>query len=1393
MLLHAHVASAQWYNTNPGHGGQLQHVICDPNIDGRMYLCSDMEGYYVSDDYGQKWIYHPSSPFNNIFNITVAPSNSNTLLMGATNGVALSKDAGTTWTVLEDLIDYPVQALAIDPNNEDIMYFAPSWLEDEVKEFSPTGVREVYSTKDGGTTWHKANYIVGSGKRNVFTLSVHPSLGDVVLAAQEGLFSSSDNGTTWSLIEAPSNTGDCMGAAISPDGTWVYALYIRNDGNSGLYVRKYDNGTWVELDANGIMQEKDQTHWRPIISDKSTATQHYVMMGTFYRGGNEVENALLEGSFNVSGDVVAGTISNAFMWPGMDIKEIGWNEYRGVTRTYNYFPDSWTNNSFTRGAFIMSQQSAYVGDVTEPSTWDCVTSTYVKTLNGRRFFRTNGTASTFNWDMTGYKNYVVQGMADNGLVESYDGGESWNQPTIVNQGNWNSDALETILADGEEPLILAATANGFGGAIDKWDGRLLMKRIKNLEGPSDTFSVLIDGNTGSTKGLGNNNRISSIHSDPLQPERVYISTIGGAYVTDNIFELIKNNSDYYFRKITSGETESQGRKIMSDPVNSDIVYYRCSNGSFRGERQVNGEYLWTKLLINGSSEGLEGQWGSNGDFTVWADGATSYLLVTKGNSSDMDYELFLSDDNGNNFTSVVDRETALTFNHPTWLDIFNNKTAFGGLVGQNKEFYFTFHAREHGEKITRGIAFFKARIGDNLSDITLEDLTGDPNGHYIEFPVARRGKIWKDENERQHLYVATMGTGMWKLALQKPEAPVGIIDVDQDEAQIPATIQFDASASQPFEDRTIVKYEWDFGDGTTAEGVTASHTYENEGVYVVTLLVTDDLGDQGRTTKSIRALDLTLSSKITTTQTVGFAPLYIGLDGSESKSGDVDIVAYRWILNDNVVSEEVKFNPYHKEAGSFTYVLEIEDANGEKASSAIDIEVSKFTGESTGYKRLIREDFEGFTIIDPNNNGQLWGGEPRHAKLAEDNNAKIHFGPTWGIHASSGYEQSTGLYSAFVQNDEVFSLEELDISGHDHVKISLGLMKFSVVDGTAVQNDDNGESLLFEYSTDGTTWTEISLANKFNYNNEENPLWYWVELDEQFPSVENLRLRWTRKGDANDLNTLWRIDDVVFSVPTGVIMDKPKINVIASNTSVDKNEMITLSAEVFGTVSKIEWDFGNDMDVAFGKGPHQISFQEQGNYEVKVRAINHMGDAVQLTSIRVSNIFNSITGQVFPSSDEVFTNEDVVLVLDHNGEIFKYEWDFGEGAIAESSEGEGPHVVKYSSEGKKTVTVKVITRGGEVFTITTDDVLMVKASDITSSEDLLKKSVEIYPNPTTSQFKVRGVQSGSVEIFNMQGQHLQTSQFNAHQAVEINLPKGIYLVRIYENNSLVNIQKMIIK
>jgi PKD repeat protein len=72
-------------------------------------------------------------------------------------------------------------------------------------------------------------------------------------------------------------------------------------------------------------------------------------------------------------------------------------------------------------------------------------------------------------------------------------------------------------------------------------------------------------------------------------------------------------------------------------------------------------------------------------------------------------------------------------------------------------------------------------------------------------------------------------------------SPVG---VNQD-------VFFSAENSTVIPPRRIVRYDWDFGDGGGATGVSTTHRYRAVGSYTVIMTVTDDAGVSARSTQSI--------------------------------------------------------------------------------------------------------------------------------------------------------------------------------------------------------------------------------------------------------------------------------------------------------------------------------------------------------------------------------------------------------------------------------------------------------------------------------------------------------------------------------------------------------------
>ncbi len=155
--------------------------------------------------------------------------------------------------------------------------------------------------------------------------------------------------------------------------------------------------------------------------------------------------------------------------------------------------------------------------------------------------------------------------------------------------------------------------------------------------------------------------------------------------------------------------------------------------------------------------------------------------------------------------------------------------------------------------------------------------------------------------------------------------PVAVIQADPSAGTPPLTVQFDGSGSFAVSG-DIVRWDWDFGDGNTAEGETTQHTFLNPGEYMSMLTVEDGTGQTAADSLMIIVAAGPLA-QFTVTPGSGEPPLEVVVDASSSEG---NIIRYSWDFGDGMVIPNglpVESHTY-VDAGFYEITLEIEDELG---------------------------------------------------------------------------------------------------------------------------------------------------------------------------------------------------------------------------------------------------------------------------------------------------------------------------------------------------------------------------------------------------------------------------------------------------------------------------------
>lgn len=161
------------------------------------------------------------------------------------------------------------------------------------------------------------------------------------------------------------------------------------------------------------------------------------------------------------------------------------------------------------------------------------------------------------------------------------------------------------------------------------------------------------------------------------------------------------------------------------------------------------------------------------------------------------------------------------------------------------------------------------------------------------------------------------------------------------------TVQFDASGSVDG-DGWIASYQWDFGDGTTANGQSADHQFSASGTYSVVLQVVDNEGASASLQADVLVIDDTNQAPLPqlAVSSLELDPgdsLVCRADGSIDPDGE--IVSFEWTFGDGSREEGTASSTTHiySTVGTYQVTLTATDDAGAKQSTAKTITVGAQT------------------------------------------------------------------------------------------------------------------------------------------------------------------------------------------------------------------------------------------------------------------------------------------------------------------------------------------------------------------------------------------------------------------------------------------------------------------
>jgi len=516
---------------------------------------------------------------------------------------------------------------------------------------------------------------------------------------------------------------------------------------------------------------------------------------------------------------------------------------------------------------------------------------------------------------------------------------------------------------------------------------------------------------------------------------------------------------------------------------------------------------------------------------------------------------------------------------------------------------------------------------------------------------------------------STASTSATKAVLNRP--PVASFTSSPSTPYTSETATFNSSASYD-PDGTIVSYSWNFGDGTNAIGMIATHTYAENGTYTVTLTVTDNDGSTASTSATKTVLNRPPVASFTSSPSAPYTSDAVTFNASASYDSDGTIVSYFWTFGDGTNGTGMVVTHSYVENGNYTVTLRATDNDGATASinatkTILDrLPVASFTASATAVDKGQPVTFNASTSYDPDGTiaSYFWS-------FGDETNATGQV-----VSHSYGYVGSYTVTLTVTDNDNSTSSTYLVVT----VGNKPPLASFTVSASTVYTNVSVTFNASASYDPDGT------IASYFwSFGDGTNA----TGMVATHAYVNNGLYSATLEVTDNDgaVNTTARSITVLNRPP--VASFTVSSSSVSTGTSVYFNASASYDPD--GSIVGYSWNFGDGSNGTGVTVSH--SYVENGTYLVTLTISDDDGSASSANATETV-IDRPPVASFTDSASTVLTNVTIYFnasaSYDPDGSIVSYFWAFGDGTNATGFT--SSHA--YAENGTYTVTLTVTDNDG---------------------------------------------------------------------------------------------------